>query len=359
MDFIPAQDYATINYLIVLLLTILYIPKYRIANSYHRNSPPGGGVLVLILFIVFIGYRPISEVFADMRQYQGIYERWDGFFIFDIHAENVIYDNLMYYFASISFPPTMFYPLIACIYYSCTFFACRKLFNDNYLQAFIVFLGAFSTFSYGTNGIKAGAAAAIFLLAIAYRKSLWLSMVLAMISLGFHHAMQLPIVAFISSLIYKNSKVYFVFWCFCLLMAVTHISSFQALFANLSDEKGMSYLNTVNSDWGGKSGIRIDFIIYSAMPVLIGYYAIFHKKIHISDTYKFLLNMYLITNGVWMLCMYANYTNRIAYLSWFMYPIVLIYPYLNEKWGPMQYVTFTQVAFLHLGFSLFMHFIYY
>ena len=60
-----------------------------------------------------------------------------------------------------------------------------------------------------------------------------------------------------------------------------------------------------------------------------------------------------------MLCMYANFTNRIAYLSWFLYPIVLIYPYLNEDWGVNKYKIFSMVVFLHLSFTLFMSVIYY
>ena len=77
-----------------------------------------------------------------------------------------------------------------------------------------------------------------------------------------------------------------------------------------------------------------------------------------SGLYKDLLNLYLCTNGVWMLCMYANFTNRIAYLSWFLYPIVLIYPFLNEELGPQRYRQFSKVMLCHLAFTLFMAFIY-
>lgn len=56
--------------------------------------------------------------------------------------------------------------------------------------------------------------------------------------------------------------------------------------------------------------------------------------------------------------MYSDYTNRIAYLSWFMYPIVLIYPFLNEEWEGPQYKYFQWVAYGHMAFNLFMAFIY-
>lgn len=105
-------------------------------------------------------------------------------------------------------------------------------------------------------------------------------------------------------------------------------------------------------------GFRIDFIIYSAAPIIVGWIAFFKKKI-ISRKYRFLLNLYLLANSIWLLCMYAEFTNRIAYLSWFMLPIVLIYPFLNEEWGEDQYKTFRWVALGHLGFTLFMQYIFY
>lgn len=57
---------------------------------------------------------------------------------------------------------TFFFGLIAAIYFIGMFVACRKLFPSNTLIVFLVCLAAFSTFSYGTNGIKAGAAASLF-----------------------------------------------------------------------------------------------------------------------------------------------------------------------------------------------------
>jgi hypothetical protein len=95
------------------------------------------------------------------------------------------------------------------------------------------------------------------------------------------------------------------------------------------------------------------------MPVLVGWYVEFKKQLEVSDMYRNLLNLYLCLNGIWMLCMYASFTNRIAYLSWFLYPIVLIYPFLQEDWGEDRYQKFSYVMLAHLGFTLFMNVIYY
>ncbi len=54
------------------------------------------------------------------------------------------------------------------------------------------------------------------------------------------------------------------------------------------------------------------------------------------------------------LCMYAGFTNRIAYLSWLIYPIVLIYPYLDDEcaWGSKRYSQFSIVMLLHMMFTV-------
>lgn len=47
--------------------------------------------------------------------------------------------------------------------------------------------------------------------------------------------------------------------------------------------------------------------------------------------YARLLNTYLLTNALWVLAINANSSNRFAYLSWFMLPWVLMYPFLPGK----------------------------
>lgn len=80
--------------------------------------------------------------------------------------------------------------------------------NDfSFIAAYLVFLAAFSTFSYATNGIKAGAAASIFILALSYSDKLSICIPLLLVSLSFHHSMTLPLAAFALTFIFKNTKL--------------------------------------------------------------------------------------------------------------------------------------------------------
>lgn len=362
---IPAAYYSTIYLIIVTIMTLVAYSQYQGRNGLrefkHTPTDVIGGLLVLFM-VLFVGFRPVNgRYFVDMAnyvQYYTIFYEGEPFH-FDRNAENILFDNLFAWWGSEWLGYTSFFVFIAGIYFGAAYLGIRKLFPNHRLTAYLVFLAAFSTFSYSTNGIKAGAAASLFILAMGYRENLKVCIPLILLSWGFHHSMIMVVAGFVLTLFVRNPKYYFYGWVFCFLMAAAHVTAFQHFFSGFTTEHGAGYLLGDGSGDGTKGGFRIDFILYSSMPVLVGYYAVFKKKMQLSKLYKDLLNLYLCVNGIWMLCMYAEFTNRIAYLSWFLYPIVLIYPYLQEQWGKARYKTFGLVMLGHLGFTLFMNIIYY
>ena len=362
---IPASLYSTIYLLLITILSIVVCFQYQRYNGLKEYKHSRSNVLcasLVAVLVLFIGLRPVSgRYFVDMINYVQYYEAMlDGrTFWLDLNTENILFDNIFAWWGSQGLGYTSFFLFIASIYFGAAYLGIRKLFPNNQLAAFLVFLAAFSTFSYATNGIKAGAATSLFILAMGYRNNLKICIPLVLISWGFHHSMIMVVAAFVMTLFIKNPKIYFVGWVFCFLMAAAHVSYFAEFFSGFTTGYGAEYLLTEGGDEGTKGGFRIDFILYSAVPVVVGWYAVFRKKIKLTNLYKNLLNLYLCLNGVWMLCMYAAFTNRIAYLSWFLYPIVLIYPFLQEQWGKNRYKAFSLVMLGHLGFTLFMEIVYY
>lgn len=355
--------YYTAYLVLLVILTAIISHHYslysdsRLSENFRQNSLPAF-VLALGLSI-WIGLRPVSYAFVDMIMYDIDYNRHmlnDEFFEFNWNIDNALFQNLQNYMAFNEYESKWFYLIIANIYFIGMFVAFRKMLPKDTMYMLLIYLAAFSTFSYGTNGLKAGAAASLMLCALAYKDKLWLMIIFLLLSLGFHHSMTLPIAAVILSLCYKNTKNYYIVWCVCLLIALCHITFFQNIFNSYADERGQEYLSTVN----GKTshGFRIDFIFYSAFPLIVGYYAIF-KHHYESKFYSFLLNTYITINSVWMLCMYAEFTNRIAYLSWQLLPVVLVYPFFDKKFVKNQYQKLNLVAWLHLGFTITMQVAYY
>ena len=340
----PSVDNSHFNYSIDELADNNFIAK----SPYHIFS-----FILAIGLALFIGFRPICDEFVDMVDYNYTYSYLMGsHFFFDFDVDNLIYDNWFTYMASNNVPVRVFFLIVSIVYFGLIWLACRKLFTDNTLLAFLVYLAALSTFTYATNGIKAGMATSIFLCALAYYDKPLISVPIALLTYGMHHSMLLVIVAYFCVLLVKNPKYYFIVWGVSFCMAALHITWFQHYFAGFTDEHGASYLLSSRN-----SGFRIDFIIYSAVPVIIGYWMIFKNNLY-SRTYDIILNLYLLTNSVWMLCMYSNFTNRIAYLSWFIYPIVLLYPFVNLYWSDRQDRYLKYVVYGHLGFTMFMNFVY-
>lgn len=362
MELVSPQLYIYLYLTIVAFLTFIYVKNLKVYDCFAKRPRVAGSnnpaFWICLFFILFVGLRPVNIAFVDMVSYDQYYRNAvSNIFIFDENYENVLFDNLMYYMASVFSSSQLFFLLIATIYYGGMLVACMKIFPHNYLIPFLMFAGAFSTFNYATNGIKAGAAASIFLIALAYHDKRLISIPLVFVSLGFHHGMILVVATYFIATIVKKTRWFFWGWMVCAILSALHITYFQNLFGSFADEKGQSYLLVSGAD-GYMTGFRIDFILYSVVPVIIGYITIIKNKIH-DEKYEFLLRNYLLTNSVWMLCMYASFTARIAYLSWFMYPIVLIYPFISVKCNLGTYKKAKSAVLYHLSFTLFMEFVFY
>lgn len=364
---IPASFYYPIYLFIVSIITFFYLSPYYSASNNNvlirsREGKTGPAALLTFILTLFIAIRPISGDFRDMAGYamamvdgrfEGLPITWDC---------NYIFQPMMGFLSSIHASQRTPIVILAIINFGCTYWAMKRLFPKDVLLAMLVFFGAFSTFGAATNGLKAGCAAALFLVAISYRKKVIISLLLLFLSMGFHHSMQLPIIAYIICTFYKNPKAYIIFWLICIFLAASHITSYMTILANYTDAQGADYLliqsDSLETGFEGKTGFRIDFVIYSAIPVAIGYWALLRKKLE-SAEYQFMYNLYLLVNGVWLLCMYAQFTNRIAYLSWLMYPVLIIYPFINMDWGKKKNRILYYVVMGHLAFTLFMQIIYY
>ena len=358
---IPASLYYYIYLLIVTLMTFYAMSFYNKWGKRLNSKKTSVVVAFLLLFVivVFIGTRPdSSRFFGDMGNYHRGYDnQLDDRFLFDWDTENIIFDNLFSYMASVGISFEVWVLLMSILYFGLMFVACWRLFDRDVLLAFVTYLGAFSTFSYGTNGMKAGVAASLFLVAMAYRDKLWISVPIALLTYGFHHSMSLVIASYFLVLFVKNPKYYFIGWIACLIIAALHITFFQTFFAGFTDERGAAYLSVTEETSESHIGFRPDFILYSAVPVYLGH-LIKNKYKFQSDTYSFLFRLYVTTNAMWMLCMYSDFTNRISYLSWFMYPIVLLYPFISRDKIQLQSKYFKYVVYGHLSFTLFMVLVY-
>lgn len=233
-------------------------------------------------------------------------------------------------------------------------------FLPKHILIILIFLfTSFSFWGYATNGIRNGMATSIAIVGLSFfmrtKIELIIGYMLLFLAMMTHKSCLLVIVAASAALFLRNTKTNITIWLFCILLGLLFQEQFKALFSGLIDDGRMaSYLNEeVSTEMFSKTGFRWDFLLYSALPIFIGRYAIAKQKIE-DKTYTFILHTYIFSNAFWVLINSAAYSNRFAYLSWFLYPIVLIYPFCKFKFLQNQSVALGLLLICMTAFTYFM-----
>lgn len=88
--------------------------------------------------------------------------------------------------------------------------------------------------------------------------------------------------------------------------------------------------NGLEGTWTKLSGQAVS--VPHGMMTQTGWGSLPYVRMLRSDPfYARLVNTYLLTNALWVLAIHANFSNRFAYLSWFMMPWILLYPFIPGK----------------------------
>jgi hypothetical protein len=322
-------------------------------NSKNENIFPS--FLLFVAITLFIGYRPLSGVFVDTMNYKMQFDNMVGVMSFTPKKDK-LFGYFMYYSAQIMSVSDWF-TIIATIYFGFMLVSIRRLLPKDTFFAFVITLSAFSCFAYSTNGLRNGMATSVAMFALTLRDKKLIAFSILLIASGIHLSLLLTLFAAIISFYYKNTKVYIYVWILAIFLSIFISGFFEIFFAGFIQDGRSSYLDGSGSVYGGNGGFRWDFLMYSSMPILVGYYFVVMKGFK-DEKYKWILNTYLISNTFWILVIRASFSNRFAYLSWFLYSLVLIYPFLKFHCIKNQYEKITLVAFLHIFFTYLMKIIY-
>ena len=101
----------------------------------------------------------------------------------------------------------------------------------------------------------------------------------------------------------------------------------------IEDRAGTYLSNTASADVFNKTGFRYDFLIYCFIPILVGYFYILKTDIK-DNIYITFLKTYTLANAFWILVNQVPFSNRFAYLSWFLMPIIIFYPIIFYPINP-------------------------
>lgn len=358
-DWIPLEYYTNIYYLTMLLMVSALCVHTYVTNIGSRENVTflqGSGIVTIVFIILYMGLRPISgRYFGDMGTYARIFENYAaGNPITSL--KDPLFHSFTYLSAQIMNVHAYF--VVCCMLYVVPlWFAVKRWFGNGSFYAFLLLVVSFSFWAYGTNGIRNGIAGSLFILAISRNKWLW-KIILFIIAVNFHKTMLLPTVAYLLAYFYTKPKMYVYFWLACIPVSLLAGGVFQSIFASFMEDDRTGYLTdgNVNDDNFSNTGFRVDFLLYSASAVAMGYYTIFKKKYQ-DRTYHILFSVYLIANAFWILVIRANFSNRFAYLSWFMMALVIVYPMLKHYLMPAQNKVLAYIILAFFMFTFFMNFI--
>lgn len=242
--------------------------------------------------------------------------------------------------------------------------AIRILIPHKPIITLILFCGSLMFFSFATNGLRNGLACHVTLLVFVlyFKEQRILAAVIAFLAYSIHHSVGIPLAGFICSLfIYKRPHWSIIIWGLSIVASLLLGNSLTGFIEQFSvDERLQGYTNLEQGGEGvqfSSYGFRWDFLAYSAMPIVLGYYTILKKRIT-DNWYSVLFSTYCLANAFWVIFIRAAFSNRFAYLSWFMFPIVVAYPLFFFKLWNDQDKKVGQIILAYVGFTAVMQFLY-
>jgi hypothetical protein len=353
---IPAQYYSPIFYNALLFLIIIASFKL-IADSapvyYSNKNKSTSSIILLIILLFFIGLRPISVYFGDMGVYYSQftdYERGENLYV----SKDIFWHMFVNYCSKIMTSKVFFFTCTA-LYILPIYLACKRWFNGNMYILFLMFIASFSFFAYGTNGIRNGIATSLFMYGLVLDKKL-LKYGIFSLALLFHGSIIIPFAAYIITLYYKKPKYYLFGWLAAIPLSIVLGSFWEQFFTTLGfGNQGLDYLTDNQfADQFAYTGFRWDFVIYSSVAVFAGYYFIIKKKFQ-DKHYHQIFNIYVTVNAFWILIIRASFSNRFAYLSWFLMAIIIFYPFFKQRFFKNQNIRLAAIMLLYFMFTFYMN----
>lgn len=385
------QLYYWAVFLFCLFLYFNYSGSDNCDKLLKKNSMYPALILTLFL-MVYMGLRPVSHVFGDTVNYALIYKLSTGLAHFSFNFEEEwLWNFILLTCKQSGFTVNMWFLVVEIGYLGFVFLGLRKLLDENPWMAMLFFLSAFSTFTFGTNGIRNGLACSmvIFAFAIAANKGvgqLIQAGIVLVLAFGIHRSTALPIIAFfVASYLIKSPKFAIGFWVASIGLSLVLGGFFTNFFMGLGfDDRMTSYATSMeqNKEQFSQTGFRWDFLLYSAMPVWLTWYickkvdeerALYGETLeeietgvpgagriadaHSMRVFYILSTTYMLANSFWVMVNRAAFSNRFAYLSWFMYPVVIAYAVIRLHIWEDQDKKAGLILVAHAGFTLGMYLI--
>ncbi len=353
-------EFFTMEYWIaaVILITALQFVSIITENSdrlvYGEHSRSWGW-LITIIAIFYIGLRPL-HMYGDSWLYSTMFSlvqtgQWKELYT----AESEwLWDKIEFFFIDHS-NCQMWFLCIAVIYIGGMALAIRKWFANNFTSAMVFAFTAMSFHAYATNGLRSGVAGSLVMLGLAFlfseKRRYVVAFVLMYLGMSLHSSFAAVIVAAVLALFFNDAKTNTIIWCVCVLISYVFSDTFVNFLTTVLGDDRMRFYSGLDDMYYANKGFRFDFIIYSSVPIVLGWIVCVKNGLR-DGIYEYILAVYTIVNAGWVLINTIAFSNRFAYLSWFLYPVLMAYPFLKFRFMENQSRMAGLVLLFHLAIFL-------
>lgn len=362
-----------------------YLPAFVIVTSliafvmaWNMSLSPGDEVCTVdrrknfiycigigIVLIFWIGGRPVSAVFGDTINYAMGYATDTTTLAERSLSSEWLFNWLTYFCQQAGLDVHAYFTIIEAVYIITLLLAVLEFAPRNPLLAMMFALCSPMFFSFGVNGLRNGMACHILLLAFArlLDDRFITAAILAFAAFSIHRSVILPAASIVAARwVVKKPEYGLYIWLASIALSLVAGGWFIAFFASLGfDDRMDQYAQIANDQFYqaqfSSIGFRWDFLLYSSAPIVMGYIVLIKKEIR-ENWYRILYVTYCLANAFWVLVIRAAFSNRFAYLSWFMYWIVIVYPLIMIRIWPEQDRKTAIILTAYASFSLVMNLFY-
>lgn len=312
---------------VIGVLSIIYLYSTKDISKSRINS--GIGFIILIVFLIIrIGLTPPCLTIPSDR---GVYSHM---FLEQMYSSTFFNSTgkdfglpFVNFVLSRFCGVEIYLVIIGALYVINYSYAIKRIAGKKSYWLFLSIALSLGFSAYGVNTMRAGLGFSFLVISLSYWKSLKKMLLPMALAIVFHFSMVIPSLMIIFARYYDRTRLFFYLWFLSIPLSVIAGGLFSSIFSTFSSDSRTEYLTTQNTAYN--IGFRIDFILYSLAPLAVGAYYIFKRGFR-NRFYTILYNSYILTNIFWILVIRANYSDRFAYLSWFMVPLILVYPLLKS-----------------------------
>ncbi len=324
----------SITFSILLIFVISLFVSFSVNGRQQWYSQGMVPVVILGLFVLF--GTVFSPLGSDKIRYLSdfVYIEFNNFDkdIGWFYLTKILYDltngSTVAYLFILAFSYLLGYCILGANY-----------FGKDKLFYFILFSTLYMGFwSGGTNIMRAGLATSFFFISLAYKDRIGIYLLFSLLAVSIHGSLLVLVVGFLVTKYYCNYRTFYYIWiCFVVLSAANVLGGVtDFLSSHLGGEVGerladYAYVDSDNEVYElyTNAGFRVDFIIYSAFPLLYAWWMM-EKRGYNDYFFERLVCTYIMANCLWLVMIRVPYADRFALLSWSLMCFIMLYPYLHK-----------------------------